>query len=603
MTHSTTTLYHRPRIGIGYRQAGTGAQAGTKRAGVHGRCGRRPCTLRASMGGWAGPRDTDTAVALAAELLTRSEAGTTPVRAAAGRSPRPPPRRRRRPGAAVRPHRRGAAHARRRPRRCTSSASSSPAGSRRRSRRLDRVALRLAAVGARTAPTPVAAIVRRRIRAETRGVVIPAADPAFARHVAARTDGRLRPQRQPARRGDPRRRRGGGPPRRRVRPHPPPRRRLRLGEDLGPLRQPRRAGVRPRGRRASPTACGRSTTPRRAQSPPVFVNLDMEEYRDLHLTVAAFRPVLDEPAYRDLPAGIVAAGLPARLPRRLDDLVDVGRRRHASRRRAGQGAPRQGRQPGDGARRRRARRLDAGAVRRPRPRSTPATRRLLDRLLDAAAAGGLRGRRRQPQPVRRGVGARTRSAGAARPRSPRSRCSRAWPRRRRGRRASEAGRLLLYTPVVTDADFAASIAYLVPPARRERRARRTSCARCSRSRPARRRGTTERERFEHAGRRARTSVSTTPRRARTAAPRHRTFDPDAPFANEPDTDFTQPPTASGSPRHLARRPPGAAARRWSTTTGRHRRASSSGRRRRRRRAGAATSTAERRRGAAPAGRR
>ena len=54
--------------------------------------------------------------------------------------------------------------------------------------RLDRTALRLAATGSRWAPGPVAAIVRRRIRAETRGVVIPAADPAFARHVAARTD-------------------------------------------------------------------------------------------------------------------------------------------------------------------------------------------------------------------------------------------------------------------------------------------------------------------------------------------------------------------------------------------------------------------------------
>lgn len=36
-----------------------------------------------------------------------------------------------------------------------------------------------------------------------------------------------------------------------------------------------------------------------------FVNLDMEEYRDLELTVAAFREVLDEPEFRDLSAGIV----------------------------------------------------------------------------------------------------------------------------------------------------------------------------------------------------------------------------------------------------------------------------------------------------------
>jgi RHH-type proline utilization regulon transcriptional repressor/proline dehydrogenase/delta 1-pyrroline-5-carboxylate dehydrogenase len=36
-----------------------------------------------------------------------------------------------------------------------------------------------------------------------------------------------------------------------------------------------------------------------------FINLDMEEYRDLHLTVAAFRQVLDEPEFLSLRAGIV----------------------------------------------------------------------------------------------------------------------------------------------------------------------------------------------------------------------------------------------------------------------------------------------------------
>jgi len=36
-----------------------------------------------------------------------------------------------------------------------------------------------------------------------------------------------------------------------------------------------------------------------------FVNLDMEEYRDLEMTVAAFRSVLDEPEFRGLSAGIV----------------------------------------------------------------------------------------------------------------------------------------------------------------------------------------------------------------------------------------------------------------------------------------------------------
>ena len=38
---------------------------------------------------------------------------------------------------------------------------------------------------------------------------------------------------------------------------------------------------------------------------PKFVNLDMEEYRDLHLTVAAFKQVLDEPEFETFRAGIV----------------------------------------------------------------------------------------------------------------------------------------------------------------------------------------------------------------------------------------------------------------------------------------------------------
>ena len=42
-----------------------------------------------------------------------------------------------------------------------------------------------------------------------------------------------------------------------------------------------------------------------AASPPTFVNLDMEEYHDLELTLAAFRQVLDEPELMASEAGIV----------------------------------------------------------------------------------------------------------------------------------------------------------------------------------------------------------------------------------------------------------------------------------------------------------
>ena len=43
----------------------------------------------------------------------------------------------------------------------------------------------------------------------------------------------------------------------------------------------------------------------RRTTPPAFVNLDMEEYGDLALTVEAFVRVLDEPGYPEMPAGIV----------------------------------------------------------------------------------------------------------------------------------------------------------------------------------------------------------------------------------------------------------------------------------------------------------
>ncbi len=65
-----------------------------------------------------------------------------------------------------------------------------------------------------------------------------------------------------------------------------------------------------------------------AVDPPTFVNLDMEEYHDLELTVAAFRAVLDEPGRRHLDAGIV---LQAYLPdvfEILGELVGWAGRRH-----------------------------------------------------------------------------------------------------------------------------------------------------------------------------------------------------------------------------------------------------------------------------------
>ncbi|MFD1825218.1 bifunctional proline dehydrogenase/L-glutamate gamma-semialdehyde dehydrogenase [Mumia zhuanghuii] len=68
-------------------------------------------------------------------------------------------------------------------------------------------------------------------------------------------------------------------------------------------------------------------------SPRTFINLDMEEYRDLDLTVAVFTRLLDEPALRDLEAGIV---LQAYLPDTLATMQHL--QEWAARRRAAGGA-------------------------------------------------------------------------------------------------------------------------------------------------------------------------------------------------------------------------------------------------------------------------
>ncbi|GMA41373.1 proline dehydrogenase [Mobilicoccus caccae] len=65
------------------------------------------------------------------------------------------------------------------------------------------------------------------------------------------------------------------------------------------------------------------------RSPKAFVNLDMEEYRDLDLTIELFRRMLSEPEFHDLEAGIVLqAYLPDALPA-LEELADFAKKRVA----------------------------------------------------------------------------------------------------------------------------------------------------------------------------------------------------------------------------------------------------------------------------------
>ena len=58
----------------------------------------------------------------------------------------------------------------------------------------------------------------------------------------------------------------------------------------------------------------------KASSPHKFINLDMEEYKDLDLTVAVFKRILERDEFRDLEAGIV---LQAYLPDALAVMIDL----------------------------------------------------------------------------------------------------------------------------------------------------------------------------------------------------------------------------------------------------------------------------------------
>jgi RHH-type transcriptional regulator, proline utilization regulon repressor / proline dehydrogenase / delta 1-pyrroline-5-carboxylate dehydrogenase len=67
---------------------------------------------------------------------------------------------------------------------------------------------------------------------------------------------------------------------------------------------------------------------------PKFINLDMEEYKDLDLTIAVFRAILDQPRFRGLEAGLV---LQAYLPDALGAAIELTE--WARTRRAAGGAP------------------------------------------------------------------------------------------------------------------------------------------------------------------------------------------------------------------------------------------------------------------------
>ena len=176
-----------------------------------------------------------------------------------------------------------------------------------------------------------------------------------------------------------------------ARPHRPTRRRLRVGQGVGGLRPLVDAGVRPVGGAGGRRASAPSVRAAAAPVPPVFVNLDMEEYRDLELTLRAFQQALDAPGPASgLDAGIV---LQAYLPDSHDAaraLAEWAAARHGAGGGQDQGAAGQGRQPRDGAGRGRAARL-VGRRRIPTKLDVDASyKRLLARALDPCWGDALR---------------------------------------------------------------------------------------------------------------------------------------------------------------------------------------------------------------------
>jgi RHH-type transcriptional regulator, proline utilization regulon repressor / proline dehydrogenase / delta 1-pyrroline-5-carboxylate dehydrogenase len=168
----------------------------------------------------------------------------------------------------------------------------------------DRLALRVGGALAPRIPHLVMPLVERRLRNEASDVVLPADDPGLGRHLALRRRGGMRPNVNvlgEAIIGD-----GEATE--------------RLAMVIERLRRPDVDHVSVK---ISAICAGISTLAfdhtvdrlvevlhrlyreAAACELPVFVNLDMEEYRDLELTVAAFQRALDHPEFAGLDAGIV----------------------------------------------------------------------------------------------------------------------------------------------------------------------------------------------------------------------------------------------------------------------------------------------------------
>jgi RHH-type proline utilization regulon transcriptional repressor/proline dehydrogenase/delta 1-pyrroline-5-carboxylate dehydrogenase len=399
----------------------------------------------------------------------------------------------------------------------------------------------LATLGARAslvAPRAVVALVVRRLRAETHGVVLPAEDPALSRHLTSRREEGFASNVNV------------------------------LGEAiLGEAEAERRFALvraalcRPDVDRISvkvSSLCSQlgpidfagnvarvsarlDALYRDADEHGVFVTLDMEEYRDLELTVATFRAVLD-----DLPELDAGIALQAYLPDShavAESLCAWAAARHAR----GGGVIKVRLVKGANLAMERVEAELRGWAQAPYPTKAEVDasyKRLLETLLDGRWAGA----------VRVGVASHNLfdlawalSLDAGDRVDLEMLEGMAQPQARAVRR--RAGRVVLYTPVVARSEYHAAIAYL---ARRldENTSPENFLHALFTLAPGSPAFEVERDRFRRAVA-ARATVSTSPRRgARVLVP----TDPDAPFANEPDTDWSLPANRASLAAALACEP-------------------------------------------------
>ena len=328
-------------------------------------------------------------------------------------------------------------------------------------------------------PSLVVPPIVARLRHETESLILPGEDADLRRYLAERRRRRHPAQPQPARRGHPGRGRGRAPPRGLPRAAGPRRRRVHLGQGLlgvqpdRPRRVPRHGGARE-------GAAAHALPPGAAPSLPAPGRPRHAEVRQpRHGGVPRPRPDRRRVPRGARRAGVPGAAAPAsccrptcptrtacsgRSPR-----WAIARGARAAARRSSCASSRAPTWPWSGSRPR----CTAGRRRPTRAKAEVDAnyKRMLEYGCRPEHAARRAPRRRQPQPLRRGLRLVLRARRRASSAGSSSRCSRAWPTTRRARCSARAGGLLLYAPVVRAGGLPQRHRLPRAPPRREHRAR------------------------------------------------------------------------------------------------------------------------------------